>query len=84
MTIKEFADKYNVPYHLVYESTYKVPSYSTIRKEREYPEDGLFRETERIIEARLEKHGKMYRQALDAFINLQRRKEGSLEMPHLR
>lgn len=74
MTIKEFAEKYNVPYHLVYESTYKVPSYSTIRKDREYPEDGLFRETERIIEARMNKHKKLYQQARQAFVNL--RKEG--------
>lgn len=74
MTIKEFAEKYKVPYHLVYESTYKVPSYSTIRKDREYPEDGLFRETERIIEARMNRHKELYQQARKAFMNL--RKEG--------
>jgi hypothetical protein len=72
MTIKEFAEKYDVPYHLVYESTYKVPSYSTIRKDREYPEDGLFRETERIIEARMNRHKELYQQARKAFMNLRK------------
>lgn len=70
MTIREFSDKYRVPYSIVYESTYKVPSISTMRKDREYPEQELFTEVNRIITKRLEKHSKLYHQTQKMLISL--------------
>lgn len=56
MTLKEFALKYNVPYHVVYEASYKVPTVSTMRKDREYPEKELFLQVRRLVNARLKHH----------------------------
>ncbi len=71
MTIKEFSHKYGVPYHIVYEATYKVPAISTMRMDREFPEDGLYKEVERVISSRMEKHRKLYHKAQKQFISLQ-------------
>ena len=56
MTIREFADKYDIPYHIVYESTYKVQTVSTMRKDREYPEKELFTEVRSLVNERLKYH----------------------------
>jgi len=56
MTIVEFSNKYDVPYHIVYEATYKVPAVSTMQKDREYPEDDLYREVRNIMNTRLGAH----------------------------
>lgn len=56
MTIKGFSEKYNVPYHIVYEATYKVPAVSTMQKDREYPEDDMHREVRSIVNSRLSFH----------------------------
>lgn len=42
MTIKGFADKYNIPYHTAYQASYGVKPVSTMMKDREYPEKELF------------------------------------------
>lgn len=86
MTIKEFADKYGVAYNIVYEATYKVPCYSTMRKDREYSEEKLFKEVDALLTARMEKHRKLYHQTQRAFIrmNAVRKGEMSGEMPVLR
>ena len=78
MTIKEFAEKYHVPYHIVYEATYKVQAISTMRRDREYPEGELFEATSDLIEDRANKHAKFLSQANSMFINLHsaRAKEG--------
>ena len=70
MTIKEFADKYGIPYSIVYEATYKVPYISTMRKDREYPERELYKDTNRIITQRLEKHRKLFHQTQKMLISL--------------
>lgn len=41
MTIKEFSVKYDVPYHLVYASSYRVQPTATVLRDRDFPEDGL-------------------------------------------
>lgn len=87
MTIREFADKYNVPYHIIYEATYNVTAISTMRKDREYPEDELFNAASDLIEERINKHTKLMSQANRFYINLHstRAKEGlPLEMPKVR
>ena len=85
MTIREFSDKYSVPYNLVYEATYKVPCYSTMRKDREYAEDALFDEVDRLLTLRMDKHRKLYSQSQRAFIRMNAvRREKGYEMPILR
>ena len=87
MTIKEFANKYGIPYHIAYEATYRVKTISTMRRDREYPEDELFNAASDLIEARINKHTKLVSQANKAFISLHstRAKEGySCEMPQMR
>ena len=87
MTIREFADKYHVPYHIVYEATYKVQAISTMRRDREYIEKELFDATSDLIEDRANKHAKLLSQANRMFINLHstRAKEGiSHDLPKVR
>lgn len=68
MKIKEFAHKYGIPYHIVYESTYKVPRID--REEFEYPEDKLFDAVNSIIKQRMEKHSNLFHQEQKMFINM--------------
>ena len=78
MTLKEFAQKYDVPYHVVYEASYKVPAISTMMRDRDFPEDELFDATSDLIEERINRHAKLMSQANAHFINLHstRAKEG--------
>ena len=76
VTIKEFANKYGVPYNIVYEATYKVPCYSTMRKEREYSEDALFEEVDRLLTARMDRHRKLYHQTQRTFIRMNAVRKG--------
>ena len=78
MTIREFSDKYGIPYGIAYEATYKVPSYSTLQKDREYPEDQMFAEAERIISARMKKHRGQYEKAKKYIISLHSAKRKEL------
>lgn len=70
MTIQEFADKYGVSYNIVYEATYKVPCYSTMRKDREYSEEKLFKEVETLLTARMDRHRKLLSKTERYFICL--------------
>ena len=56
MTLKEFAKKYDIPYHIVYEASYKVPVISTLQRDREYPEKALFVEVRRVVKNRISRH----------------------------
>ena len=78
MTIKEFANKYGIPYHVAYEATYRVKPISTMMRDRDFPEDELFDATSDLIEDRANKHAKLLSQANRMFINLHstRAKEG--------
>ena len=87
MTIKEFANKYGIPYHVAYEATYRVKPISTMQRDRDFPEDELFKAASDLIEARINKHTKLVSQANKAYISLHstRAKEGyPLEMPKVR
>ena len=59
MTLKEFSRKYQVPYHIVYEASYKVPAISTMRKDREFPEKQLFVEVMSAVNNKIRKHRDM-------------------------
>lgn len=43
MTLKEFSDKYGVPYHTVYLASYKAKPISTARRDREYDARSLYK-----------------------------------------
>lgn len=73
MTIREIADKYSVPYHIVYEASYKVTPISTELKDRDWPEREMVREIYRIACERI----KFHRQAMDKSIMIKERMEGS-------
>lgn len=87
MTIKEFANKYGIPYHVAYEATYRVKPISTMMRDRDFPEDELFDATSDLIKDRANKHAKLLSQANRMFINLHstRAKEGIFcEVPKVR
>lgn len=70
MTLKEFAQKYDVPYHIVYEASYKVPAISTMRKDREYPEKELFLEVRRVVTNRISRHRDLTRKQAEILDHL--------------
>ena len=87
MTLQEFSDKYHVPYHIVYEASYKVPAISTDIRDRDFPEDELFNETDKLIQERVDRHARLMSKANRIFINLHsvRAKEGMpCDLPQMR
>ena len=72
MTLKEFARTYQIPYHTVYEASYKVSPISTDMKDREWPEKELAIETHRLVCERI----KFHRDAIDKNIEIKERLEG--------
>lgn len=75
MTINEFSAKYGIPYHLVYEASYRVNPVEPDIRDRDYPEDILFSETHRIVTARIKKH----RAHLDKLSGMMDRLTGGFE-----
>lgn len=64
MTINEFAQKYDIPYHIVYESSYRVPSHSTFLHDRDFPEEGLRKAILAMADSRIEKHKRVLEQQI--------------------
>ena len=75
MTIKEFSDKYDVPYYLAYEASYKVRPVGTDRRDKDFPEDELFEETKSLIHRRYERHRQQMNLCMRAEVNMNRRRE---------
>ena len=68
MTIKEFANKYRVPYHVAYNASYKIKPYASMERDKDFSEKELFEETKKMLESRLKKHHKLccqYQLAID-------------------
>ena len=87
MTIKEFANKYGIPYHVAYNATYHVKPISNLVRDRDYLEEDLFTATSKDIEARINRLQGKLSQANRDFINLHstRAKEGyPCELPKVR
>lgn len=59
MTLKEFSDQYKIPYHIVYEASYKVHPISTDLRDREWPENELLVETHNLVCDRIKYHQEM-------------------------
>ena len=53
MTIKEFAYKYTLPYHLVYKASFTVQPIATLERDRDYREEDLLKETTTYVRRRL-------------------------------
>ena len=49
MTIKEFAEKYNVPYNIVYQATYEVKPTGNEEKAKTYDEQQLREAVSNIV-----------------------------------
>ena len=62
MTIKEFADKYDVPYPLVFDASYSLTPDKKSGK-NEYSERELYRNAMLIINDRVEKYAKKTEEA---------------------
>ena len=56
MTLKEFSIKYEVPYNLVYDSSYGVKPVSTLRRDRDFPEKDLYQSVVQNINRRIKRH----------------------------
>ena len=74
MTIKEFSDKYGIPYHIAYEASYKVQPVGTFIRDKDFPEDLLFAETKRIVQKRAKKHMELMNACLRAEMNMNNRR----------
>lgn len=69
MTIKEFSEKYNIPYRYAYEASYKVhadilPFARDII--RDYPEDELIDSLKELAERKMMKH----KQVIDKWMKI--------------
>lgn len=80
MTLKEFSRAYNVPYHIVYESSYKVTPQSTWLRDRDYPEHEVYNAVIDTIRKRIAKH----RNLLERQTEIMERLEGCDEMSKVR
>ena len=53
MTIKEFSDKYQIPYNIAFKASYVVKPVETFRRDKEYNEQELYDESVKYAKARL-------------------------------
>ena len=56
MTIKEIAEKYDMPYHTVYNATYGIDTVQGIIRDKEYPEQEVIRSVRFILKERITKY----------------------------
>ena len=72
MTVNEFSDKYDVPYRIVYEATYKISPISPARRDREFHEKDMLRSVKQIAEKRFTKHKTMAKKQIKILENLKK------------
>lgn len=53
MTIKEFSEKYGVSYNMAYQASHEVEPVGSMIRDKDFPEDGLYHATMRLINDRL-------------------------------
>ena len=70
MTIKEFAAKYCIPYHVAYKASFTVKPIATIFRDRDFKEDELYRETRKYIRRRLTDIRSEYQQYVNSWKNI--------------
>lgn len=64
MTLNDFAKKYGIPYHAVYEVTYKVQPKSIDVYDREYSEQELLAELRKRTDKLIDKHSRLLANAI--------------------
>ena len=74
MTIKEFSDKYEIPYSIAYEASYKVSPVGTMTREKDFPEGELFEAADKLLQKRMQYHTKLIRDAQIAYVNMHNKK----------
>ena len=52
MTIKEFSQKYEITYHLAYLASYGVQPVSNMCKDRDFPEEALYKSLQSLLNKR--------------------------------
>lgn len=72
MTIKEFAYKYTLPYHVAYKASFTVKPIATLERDRDYREEDLLKETREYIKRRLRDIKGQYEQYVTALMNLKK------------
>jgi len=70
MTIKEFAAKYTIPYHLAYKASFRVHPVASMARDRDFDEKELHTEAVAYIKKRLRDTRNQYQMYADAFTNL--------------
>ena len=55
MKVREFSEKYNQPYSLVYEASFETPSRKNLRK-TDIPEKELFDAVKAVLDRRINMH----------------------------
>ena len=70
MTIKEFARKYSVPYHVCYKATFTVRAVATLVREQDYDEGELKAAIRKYIKRRLHDIKAQYEQYAESWKNL--------------
>lgn len=58
MTIKGFAEKYEIPYSLAWQASCNVTPVATMTRNTDYPEEEMYREVQHILNERSLEHGK--------------------------
>ena len=56
MTLKEFSQKYGVPYHIVYEASYYVKPEQSVRRDRDFDEFKLYYTVKGIVQERINRY----------------------------
>ena len=74
MTLKDFSRSYGVPYHVVYESSYKVTPTATLIRERDYNEHDLYCAVRELLRERIDRHNELMEANSTALKNMERTK----------
>ena len=74
MTIKEFAVKYTLPYHVAYKASFHVKPVESIVRDRDYDEKELCNEIIRYCKRRLREIKAQYEQYADSIRSLRETK----------
>ena len=70
MTCKEFATKYNIPYHIAYAATYMVKPVSSMLRDRDYPEDAMLDAVRKMLQQRIKKNKAILEEQVNALNRL--------------
>lgn len=61
MTLKEFAEKHGVPYHIVYGASYRVKPVATMQRDRDFLEKDLLDAVTAMLQERIGYHRQIIR-----------------------